>query len=76
MDRNLKAFVERENIANYIEQIKSESDPVKRKLLAKLLDEESEAGEKRRSVRCRAGVQCLIFRTAIALYAGDPHLKG
>ncbi len=40
MDRNLKAFVERENIANYIEQIKSKSDPVKRKLLAKLLDEE------------------------------------
>ena len=40
MDRNLKAFVERENIAHYLEQIKSEADPVKRKLLVQLLNEE------------------------------------
>ncbi len=40
MDQTLKSFIERENIANYIEQIKTEADPVKRKLLARLLDEE------------------------------------
>ncbi len=40
MDRNLKAFIERENIAHYVAQIKSEADPVKRKLLVKLLNEE------------------------------------
>jgi len=40
MDQTLKAFVERQNIARFIEQIKTEGDPVKRKLLATLLDEE------------------------------------
>jgi hypothetical protein len=36
----LKSFVERANIGRYIEQMKSETDPVKRTLLATLLDEE------------------------------------
>ncbi len=35
-----KSFIERENVANYIKQLQTEADPVKREVLAKLLDEE------------------------------------
>ena len=40
MDQTLKSFIERENVANYIKQLQTEADPVKREVLAKLLDEE------------------------------------
>jgi hypothetical protein len=40
MDQALKAFIECANIARYIEQIKTETDPFKRALLATLLEEE------------------------------------
>jgi hypothetical protein len=37
MDDSVKGFVERQNIARYIDLIKTETDPVKRKLLLRLL---------------------------------------
>ena len=37
MDDSVKGFVERQNIARYIELIETETDPVKRKLLLRLL---------------------------------------
>jgi hypothetical protein len=40
MDHTLKSFIERQNIASYRKQIKTEADPIKRKMLAELLDEE------------------------------------
>jgi hypothetical protein len=33
-------FVERQNIAHYLEQLKTETDPIKRAMLQKLLAEE------------------------------------
>ncbi len=40
MDDTLKAFIERQNVARYIDQLKAETDPVKRDTLLKLLAEE------------------------------------
>jgi hypothetical protein len=40
MDDTLKAFVERQNVAHYIDQLKAETDPVKRDTLLQLLAEE------------------------------------
>ena len=40
MDDSVKAFVERQNIAHYIDQLKTETDPVQRDTLLKLLAEE------------------------------------
>ena len=40
MDDTVKAFVERQNIAHYIDQLKIETDPVQRETLLKLLAEE------------------------------------
>lgn len=40
MDDSLKAFVERQNIANYIEQLRAEADSGQRALLLQLLAEE------------------------------------
>lgn len=40
MDDTMKAFIERQNIAHYIEQLKTEADPVQRDTLLKLLAEE------------------------------------
>jgi len=37
MDNSTKAFVERQNVARYIDLIKAETDPVRRELLLKLL---------------------------------------
>ena len=37
MDDFTKAFVERQNVARYIDLIKAETDPVKRDVLLKLL---------------------------------------
>ena len=45
MEDSVKAFVERQNIAHYIDQLKTETDPVQRETLLKLLAEE----KKRRS---------------------------
>jgi len=36
----MKAFVERRNIEHYIDQLKTETDPVKRSVVLKLLAEE------------------------------------
>ncbi len=36
MDR----FIERQNIAHYIDHLKTETDPIKRAMLERLLDEE------------------------------------
>ena len=40
MDDSVKAFVDRQNIAHYIDQLKIETDPVRRDMLLKLLAEE------------------------------------
>jgi hypothetical protein len=40
IDDTLKAFVERQNVAHYIDQLKIETDPVQRDMLLKLLAEE------------------------------------
>jgi hypothetical protein len=40
MDDSVKAFIERQNIAHYIDQPKTETDPVQRDTLLKLLAEE------------------------------------
>ena len=40
MDDSVKAFVERQNIAHYMDQLKTETDPVQRDTLLKLLAEE------------------------------------
>jgi hypothetical protein len=40
MDDALKAFVERQNISNYIERLKAETDAVQRRLLLRLVAEE------------------------------------
>jgi hypothetical protein len=40
MDDSVKAFVERQNIAHYIDQLKTETDPVQRDTLLELLAEE------------------------------------
>ena len=40
MDESMKAFVERQNVVRYIDQLKTETDPVKRDSVLKLLAEE------------------------------------
>jgi hypothetical protein len=40
MDESMKAFVERQNVVHYIDQLKTEIDPVKRNGVLKLLAEE------------------------------------
>ena len=40
MDESMKAFVERQNVVHYIDQLKTEIDPVKRNVVLKLLAEE------------------------------------
>ena len=40
MDDSVKAFVERRNIARYKDRLKTETDPVQRDALLKLLAEE------------------------------------
>ncbi len=40
MDESKKAFVERENVVHYVEELKTETDPVKRDVVLKLLAEE------------------------------------
>ncbi len=40
MDKSMKAFVERQNVVHYIDQLKTEIDPVKRNVVLKLLAEE------------------------------------
>jgi len=40
MERSLEKFVEDRNIARYADQLKIESDPLKRKLLLELMSKE------------------------------------
>jgi hypothetical protein len=40
MDNSVKGFIERQNIAHYIDQLKIEADPVRRDMLLRLLAEE------------------------------------
>ena len=40
MDESMKPFVERQNVVHYVEQLKTETDPVKRNVVLKLLAEE------------------------------------
>ena len=40
MDESVKAFVERQNVVHYVEQLKTETDPAKRNVVLKLLAEE------------------------------------
>jgi hypothetical protein len=40
MDKSMKAFVERQNVVHYVDQLKTETDPVKRNVVMKLLAEE------------------------------------
>jgi hypothetical protein len=40
MDKSMKAFVERQNVEHYVDQLKTETDPVKRNVVLKLLAEE------------------------------------
>ena len=40
MDKSMKAFVERQNVVHYVDQLKTETDPVKRNVVLKLLAEE------------------------------------
>lgn len=42
MDRSMEAFVERQNVERYIDQLKTETDPLKRNVVLKLLAEEEE----------------------------------
>jgi hypothetical protein len=37
-------FVERQNIAHFVEQLKTEADPIKREMLERLLAEEKARG--------------------------------
>ncbi len=37
----MEKFIERQNIAHYIDQLKTETDPIKRKILQNLLAEET-----------------------------------
>ena len=40
MDESMKPFVESQNVVHYVEQLKTETDPVKRNVVLKLLAEE------------------------------------
>lgn len=40
MDKSMEAFVERQNVMRYIDQLKTETDPAKRDFILKLLAEE------------------------------------
>ena len=40
MDESMKSFVEHQNVVHYVEQLKTETDPVKRNVVLKLLAEE------------------------------------
>ena len=40
MDESMKSFVERQNVVQFVEQLKTETDPVKRNAVLKLLAEE------------------------------------
>ena len=40
MERSLEDFIERQNIARFADQLKTESDPIKRKILLDLLARE------------------------------------
>lgn len=40
MDESMKSFVKRQNVVRYIDQLKTETDPVKRDSVLKLLAEE------------------------------------
>ena len=40
MDESMKSFVERQNVVHYVEQLKTETDSVKRNVVLKLLAEE------------------------------------
>jgi len=40
MDKSMEAFVERQNVVRYIDQLKTETNPVKRNVVLKLLAEE------------------------------------
>jgi hypothetical protein len=40
MDESMKAFVERQNVVHYIDQLKTETNPDKRNVVLKLLAEE------------------------------------
>ena len=55
MDESMKPFVERQNVVHYVEQLKTETDPVKRNIVLKLLAEEMVskllAGEEDRQVK-------------------------
>jgi hypothetical protein len=41
MDDSVKGFIERQNIAHYIDRLKTETDPVQRDTLLTLLAEEA-----------------------------------
>lgn len=40
MDDSVKGFIDRQNIAHYMDQLKIETDPVRRDMLMRLLAEE------------------------------------
>ncbi len=40
MDNSVKGFIERQNITRYIDQLKFETDPLRRSMLLRLLAEE------------------------------------
>jgi hypothetical protein len=40
MDESMKSFVEHQNVVHYVEQLKTETDPVKRNVVLKLLAKE------------------------------------
>jgi hypothetical protein len=40
MDESMKPFVERQNVVQFVEQLKTETDPAKRNVVLKLLAEE------------------------------------
>ena len=40
MDDSVNGFIERQNIAHYIDQLKIETDPIRRDMLLRLLAEE------------------------------------
>ena len=40
MDESMKAFVERQGVVHYFEQLKTETDPAKRNVVLKLLAKE------------------------------------
>jgi hypothetical protein len=47
MAESMKAFVERQNVVHYIDLLKTETDPVKREALSRLL---AQAGAKQEKV--------------------------